>query len=162
MVLPHFDFSSTIWSNTCATYTKPLVKLQARAGRIILRAPRLTPSDQVLRDLKWTSITERWHCHRAVMMYKVAKGLVPRYLSNGFVPLSQSYGDGGPRTRGRDSGNFQVTEGTTNEWARRRLVTHGVFLWNDLPPNIKAANSITSFKTSVHNLAKRSFKFYNI
>ena len=161
LVLPHFDYASTIWSNTCPTYIKSLLQLLARAGRIILRAPKLTPTEQVLRDLKWTSLTDRWHCHRAVMMYKVSKGLVPTYLSDGFVPLSQSYGERGPDTRGRSRGNFQVFEGTNNDWGRRRLVTHGVNLWNDLPPEVKNSKSITCFKSSVRNLSKRSYKFYD-
>ena len=162
MVLPHFDYASTVCSNTCPTYTKTLVQLQARAGRIILKALKLTHSEQVLRDLRWISVTERWHCHRAVMMFRVARGLVPRYLSDGFDLLSRSYGEGGPNTRGRVSGNFKVLEGTTNDWSRRRLVTHGVFLWNDLPCDIKMATTLTRFKSSVRNLAKRSFKFYKL
>ena len=162
LILPHFEYASTIWSNTCPTYTEPLRKLQARAGRVILGVPRDTPSDQVIRDLNWIPMADRWNCQRAVMMYKIMNGMVPRYLSDGFVPLSQSYGEGGPRTRGQASGNLQVMDKTANDWARRRLVTHGVFLWNGLPPNVKNSKSLTSFKSSVKNLAKRSHKFYSL
>ena len=41
IVLPHFDYASTVWSGTCAKYTNPLVSLQVRAGRVILGAKNL-------------------------------------------------------------------------------------------------------------------------
>ena len=58
-------------------------------------------------------------------------------------------------------GISKLFEGTNNVWGRRRLVTHGVYLWNDLPPEVKNSKSITCFKSSVRNLAKRRFKFYD-
>ena len=87
IIQPHFDYLSTIWSNTYAKYIDPLVALQARAGRVILGVSKYTPSDVILRDLKWTPMETRWQSQRAVMMFRVARGQVPGYLSAGFTPL---------------------------------------------------------------------------
>ena len=77
LILPHFDYASTCWSNTATTRTKPLSNLQCRAGRVILGLPKLTSSDTVRHKLGWTSLPERWNSQRAVMMFKVAHGMVP-------------------------------------------------------------------------------------
>lgn len=160
LVLPHFDYASIVWSNTYAKHTESLKSLQARAGRIILGLPRLTPTEEVLRILGWTPVADRWQCQRAVMMYKVATNQVPGYLSRSFTSLAKSYSASGRVTRGATECNFQVSQASKTDWGKRRLVSHGVFLWNGLPAEVKAAKSNQSFKHQVNKLARDGFDFY--
>lgn len=162
IVQPHFDYASTVWSNTCAKYTDPLLSLQGRAGRVILGVPKLTPTEEVVRDLSWTPMKTRWNCQRAVMMFKVARGLVPRYLSDRFTSLAATNSGEGRVTRGQTQGGFRpVSSGT--EWGRRRFASHGPFLWNQLPADVKATQSMTVFKSSIKKLPSRSnFTFYKL
>ena len=156
LILPFFDYASTTWSNTHARYTDPLVSLQGRAARMIVGANR---TEEALGVLKWTSVTERWNSQRAVMMFKVAYGLVPEYLSCGFTKLDECYSEGDRVTRGRAHGNFRPCP-SGNEWGRRRLAHHGVHLWNSLPTVIKVCDTIDQFKSAINGLVKQNFKFY--
>ena len=103
-VLPYFDYANTCWSNTQAKHTDPLVSLQGRAARMIVGMDR---TEGALDALKWTTLTDRWLILRAVMMFKVANGLIPEYLSRGSTKRDEHYSEGGRVTRGMDQGNFR-------------------------------------------------------
>ncbi len=100
---------------------------------------------------------------RAVMMFKVARNLVPSYTSNSFTPLVKSYSTSGVTTRGRSHGNFATTESAPKtDWGKRRLASHGVYLWNGLSTDVKTIEKLFKFKMAVNNLSKSGFTFYNI
>ena len=50
LILPHYHYASSVWSNADLQYTNPLQTLQGRAGRVILGVPKLTPTVDVRRD----------------------------------------------------------------------------------------------------------------
>ena len=159
LVLPYFDYASTVWSN--ANGTGQLSTLQARAARIILGLPKRANGEVALRGLKWIPMTDRWNCQRAVMMFKVANGLVPEYISEAFTPLSDSYAESGRASRGSDSGNFRPCPSIgKTEWGRRRFASHSVFTWNKLPPALKHETKLSRFKSGVKSLAKSGYTFY--
>ena len=98
LILPFFDYASTAWSNTLAKHTDPLVSLHGRAARLIVG---VSHTEEAIGALKWISLTDRWLCHRAVMMFKVAGGLVPdssvvslNWMS---ITLKAEVSPGGPR-----------------------------------------------------------------
>ena len=160
LILPHFDYASTVWSNASAKYIRPLTNLQRRAAKIILGLPRLSSGDEALMRLQWTSMTDRWHCHRAVLMFRVAHKMVPRYISDSCTALSEYYHESGVRTRGCASGNFRAQCSSGTEWGKRRLASHGVYLFNNLPSECKAARTIGAFKRMITSLGRSGFNFY--
>ena len=161
LVLPHFNYASIVWSNTCASYTSPLDILQARAGRLILGLPKLTSKETVLGKLGWSSLSNRWDSQRAVMMFKVAQGLAPEYLTASFTPISADYVEGDVETRGSEAGNFKVKDSAT-ECGRRRFTSHGAFLWNKLSPDLKGAKNVSDFKTRLKHAVRTGEKFYSL
>ena len=161
LVLPYFDYASTVWSN--ANCTESLVRLQASVARIILGLPNRTSREIALRALKWIPMDARWNCQRAVMMFKVSRALVPRYISDTFTSLAASYAASGRASRGVDCGNFHPCPSVgKTEWGRRRSASHGVFLWNNLPPELKKETKLSRFKASVKSLAKSGYSFYHL
>ncbi len=60
IILPHFDYCSQMWSNSTKLVLDPIIKLQKSGGRILIGAPRLTPTKHVFKELKWTDISSRW------------------------------------------------------------------------------------------------------
>ena len=160
LILPHFDYASFVWSNACSKYTEPLCRLQKRAAKIILGLPRLSSGDEALSRLRWTPLSARWQCQRAVMMFRVSRNLVPGYIADRFTPLS-AFGSGdGVRTRGCAQGNFRPACRSRTDWGKRRFASHGVFLWNELPSDCKDCDKIGAFKTQVKSLAATGFNFY--
>ena len=158
IILPHFDYASIAWSNTDAKYTDPLLALQRRAARVILG---VSTSEGILRDLKWIPMDVRWTIQRATMVFKISRNLVPGYMAQRFESLSETYSGSGRITRGRSEGNYQPCVSGTN-WGRRRLASHGVFIWNGLPGSVKALQTIKKFISALKNLAFTDFKFYKL
>jgi len=97
------------------------------------------------------------------MMFKVARNRVPEYMSDEFTPLSEAYSGSGRASRGSSSGNFAPckSEGNT-EWGRRRFVSHGVCLWNQLPNELKIIEKESIFKFRLENLLKGGLEFYKL
>ena len=162
LVLPFFDYASVVWSNTDKSLTDSLVSLQARAGRIILGLPKLTPRDDVIRRMNWIPQRARWQCQRAILMYKVVKKEVPSYILDNFTSFSSTNRPNETervKTRAVVSNDF-IAPPCGREWGRRRFTAHGSHLWNGLPPEVKASKSVSSFKNSVQKIARNGFKFY--
>lgn len=59
IVLPHFEYYSTIYFNCNKKQIATLQKIQNRAMRIILKCNLETPRDFMLNALKWMSISQR-------------------------------------------------------------------------------------------------------
>ena len=157
LVLPHFDYASIVWSNTHAKHLDRLNILQRRASRVIMG---LSSSDEAMSKLKWTPVSVRWSYHRAVMMFKIAHGLAPSYLTDKFKSLGETR-QRGPVTLAQSTKNFEPCTSGTN-WGRRRLTSHGVFLWNNLPGPIKLCAKLENFKFNLKILIRQNFKFYEI
>ena len=61
LVIPHFDYSSTVWSNTSAESLNRLQVLHNNLARIILSADIRTPINEMMEELKWIKLEKRWH-----------------------------------------------------------------------------------------------------
>ncbi len=84
LVLPHFNYCSTIWNDNNKTHIDKLWKLQKfwRAARVI------TSSDYTIR-LSPVFETLQWHPIKNLMS-KVVKNIAPNYLTNMFRKCDNS------------------------------------------------------------------------
>ncbi len=58
MVLRLFDYCDTIYGTTDHLALSKLQRLQNRSAKTILRVPKDTPTQIVLKDLKWLPLTK--------------------------------------------------------------------------------------------------------
>ncbi len=63
VVLPLFDYCDTIYGTTDHLALSKLQRLQNRGAKTILRVPNDTPTQIVLRDLKWLPLIKRITYH---------------------------------------------------------------------------------------------------
>ena len=82
MVLPYFDYCSHIWSNIDAKIKNIIIRLHKRGCKMILKVPKLTPTDDVLKELNWSSLQDRWNKNKMCFMYKVLQNDCPAYLQD--------------------------------------------------------------------------------
>ncbi len=90
MVLPLFDYCDTIYGTTDHLPVSKL-QLQNRGAKIILRVPKDTPTQIVLKDLKWLPLTKCITYLTYILMFKCLNGLAPNYLSRNFKYVNQCY-----------------------------------------------------------------------
>ncbi len=51
---------------------------------MLIGAPRLTPTEHVFKELKWTDISTRWQQQKLCMVFKISKRDAPEYMLNYF------------------------------------------------------------------------------
>ena len=141
LVLPHFDYGSLIWGSADSIHLEPIVRLQKRAARVLLKAPRFSGSQMLFRKLKWLPLLDRIKYHTSVLMFKCINKQVPLYLSNMFHKVGHRYG-----TRSVSNCTLKVPKPRL-EIYRSCFAYRGAVLWNSIPGNIQGAMSVSNFKT---------------
>ena len=70
LVIPHFDYASSVWSNCSATDQAHLQVLHNRLARTILSADIRTPIDDMLSSINWIRLSNRWSNHMLILTFK--------------------------------------------------------------------------------------------
>ena len=150
IVMPHFDYCDVIWGTCGQTELDRVFRLQKRAARVITNSDYLEHSGPLFQDLKWLPLHERIDFHRCVLVYKGLHGLAPKYICN--------------KLRYTSSVSQRCTRATSSlmlfkprpkcELFKRSFVYSGPNSWNNLPCEIRQANSLQSFK---HLVLKHKF-----
>ena len=91
LILPHFDYCSSVWGDCNLTLSDKLQKLQSRAARAITRSNYDTSATFLLNLLNWDDLTTRRLKLKAILMFKTINGLTPAYLQNSFSTRSTQY-----------------------------------------------------------------------
>ena len=88
IVEPHLKYCCSVRGSSGITRTESLQKLQNKAARIVTGSSYDAPSEPLLKDLGWLSVTEMILKETSTMMYKSLNDLATKYLSDKFVRLS--------------------------------------------------------------------------
>ncbi len=149
MVLPYFDYCSHVWSNVNSKTRNKLVRLHKRGCRMLLKVPKMTPTEDVLRQLSWGTLEKRWEKNRACFVYKMLNNEHPDYMTNYFVEVQQCHKYS---TRHAQSRALCLNK-INNECGRRTLQYSGAKLWNSIPSALRQMTSYDSFKRNYHKYA---------
>ena len=145
LILPHFDYCSSVWDELNVTLSDKLQKLQNRAARVITRSSYDTSTSFLLKRLHWDDLSTRRKKLKATLMFKTIKGLSPLYLQNLFSIRSTSYNL-------RDSEiKLDLPKPRTN-YRKRSFGYSGALLWNSLPVNLRKTDSLGRFKREIDRL----------
>ena len=143
-IQPCIDYGITLWGN-CNGYTKNLVsRLQKRAARIVkgeFDYVNIRGTD-LMNDLGWQSIDTRKNYFLSSLMYKAIHGQAPIWLSNNVLMANENHNRS---TRYASNQNVVVPK-PNYEIFRKSFQYQGSMVWNGLPPQLKEANNLNSFK----------------
>ena len=126
IVLPHFDYCSSLWGNFGIVVRDKIQKLQNRAARDSYEVR----SEDILQKLNLPDLQKRRNLQKFILMYKVLNGHTPTYLSDLFVRGNESIGY---KLR-RSELNVRIPQPHT-EYLKRSLSYSycSAILWNSLP-----------------------------
>ena len=85
-VKPHYEYCSTVWSNTSSGNINKITKLQRRACKLIL-SQDYTDIQEALKRLNILSFDQAIFLNKAKLMYKVYNNIAPVYLQELFQIL---------------------------------------------------------------------------
>jgi hypothetical protein len=138
LVMPNFNYCSTVWQNNNQTHLDKLYKLQKRAARIITNSDyTIRSSDTFQKILKKRDL---------FMAFKVINGMLPEYVTQLFHTCENS----GYVLR---SSNLKLSQPKPKtNFLRNSFSYSGAAYWNNIPINLlKTLSESTSLK-SVHHL----------
>ena len=86
IILPRFDYRSLVWDIGNAYSLEKLKKLQNRAARVITGKSYDVRSKDILEELSWQPLMERWgNNNKAIFIFKVTNGEYLENISSLFV-----------------------------------------------------------------------------
>ncbi len=82
--ISHFDYCSLVWDNCCDYLKNRLQKLQNRAARIITGKTYEVSSEDVLKELDWQPLNQRYKNNKLIFMHRIRNEKMPPSISNMF------------------------------------------------------------------------------
>ena len=98
--------------------------------------------NDLVKQLGMQGIETRRNYFTAMLMFKITKEIAPKRLIDLFVYTKDTHEI---PTRSTVNNVFQVPE-PNYEYYRNSLKYQGSILWNSLPPQLKSAPDVSSFK----------------
>lgn len=146
LVMPHFNYCSTIWQNNNQTHLNNLYKLQKRAARIITNSDYTIRSSAIFQKLNWKPLDLILKKRDLFMTFKAIKGMLPEYIADLFHTCENS----GYELRSNNLKLFQPKPKTN--FLKNSFSYRGATCWNNIPPNLlNLLRESTSLKI-VHSL----------
>ena len=146
-VLPVLEYGSVVWGGTFDSDMMKLEKIHINAIRLITGATAKSNINALYKESFYTTIKDRINKFTNIMMYKIRNSLAPDYLMN---CLPQNNRPHQHNLRGRRE---VYAPHTRLEIYKRSFIPRAIGLWNELPPATRNSDSITAFKSSMHNLS---------
>ena len=134
-ILSHFNYASTVWCKASENQFKKLNSLHKRGLRILCSIPNLT-SMQKCSYLGILPLEKQLLFNTAVFMFKINHDEAPKYLDKFFTK---------PDTNNRLQ-NFKLPF-TRIDLYKHSLAFNGPSVWNSLPLQCKACQTLSSFKS---------------
>ena len=140
-IMPIFDYCCTVWCHGTATSLKKIMKIQGRAGRIILNKTFQTRTMDILRELGWMSFNERCKFHTGCLIYKACNNLAPSYIYDMLTFSSnETY-----NLRSAANNDIVIPKHRTN-YGKKTFCYSSAYIWNSIPIDIRSTCSLMHFK----------------
>lgn len=141
IVVPVFDYCDVVWGNADDGLMDKIQRMQHRGARILTSSRAFCRVTPLYQQLGWARIRDRVKYHKATLVYKSLHGLAPSYLSRGFTEVQHGY-----QTRHTASAHTLRAPFPKLATFKRSFVYSGAQLWNSLPPRVRGAESLGTFK----------------
>lgn len=140
LILPHFNYCSSILLSTTSEVMDRLQILQNKAMRIILRCSIYTPLSYMLETLQWMNIKKKITFNALIFVFKVKHNMFPEYLRNAVPTVNQVQ-----PYQLRHGSNFRLDK-YRKAHTQNSIMYKGLKLFNSLPNELKQESRLNIFK----------------
>ena len=151
IIQPNIDYAISVWGYSSSANRGLISRLQHRAARIISGNHDYinVRGVDLMNQMGLQSVEVRRNYYTAILMFKITNELAPSRLNNLFTFSKDTHDI---PTRSSVGSKYQIPE-PNFEFYRNSLKYQGSMLWNALPPHLKSAEDVLSFK----KLYKRTY-----
>lgn len=150
IILPHFDYCSSLLMSTNQQYLTKLQRLQNRAIKIVLRCSKFTRSTSLYEALDCMNVRQRLKFNTAKLIFKIKHGLVPEYISERVKTNGNVHG-----YNLRNNGDFRLPL-YRKSCTQRMLLYEGLKCFNDLPSVLKEESNFKRFTINLKIWCKKT------
>ena len=142
LLRPLLEYASIVWDNCTSREKETIEKIQIEAARLVTGITRSASLDNLYKEIGWMTLENRRRYQKFICIFKIMNGLTPDYLRDIFPMNVHS------RTAYtlRNAHNIDVV-GCRTELFASSFIPSAVFLWNELPEDIKSITSISLFRS---------------
>jgi hypothetical protein len=142
-IQPLIDYCITSWGFAAKKHVNKVQRLQNRAARIITgNFSWETRGIDLVEQLGWQSVVQRRDYFTAVLVFKALNGIAPVYIQDLFTFCH----DINIRSTRNTAGNNLYVPQINKCVFGQSLQYNGARIWNELPDNVKNANTLSAFK----------------
>ena len=131
-----------------------MYKVKYHAGKIVCGAIAHTSHDLVNKETGWVSLSDRRKKHRLKVFYKMTSGEAPVYLCNS-IPVKEP----GHNYNLRNEDQIPHIRGRT-VFYDNTFIPKTIRDWNELPSNVRNADSSESFSNNIGKKVKQPPAWY--
>ena len=146
----YIQWNLSSWTPVYIELLCRLQKVQNNAARVVSGSKKYDHITPVLKDLHWLPIRKRIEFKILLLTFKCMQGCAPLYLRELLVKQANT------RTLRSNTKNLlQIPLTNLKRFGDRAFCAYAPRLWNELPDNIKAADSVQNFKKQLKTLLFR-------
>jgi hypothetical protein len=153
-VTSRLDYANALYLGSPQHIIDKLQSVQNAAARLITGHRKFDHITPILHSLHWLPIYQRIKFKVLLFMYKAKHGLAPSYISDLLTIYSP------PRDLRSANRELFLVPFTRSTFIKESTFSHaGPKMWNELPEDIRRAQSLTTFKTKLKTyLFKQHFE----
>ena len=140
-ILPLFDYADIIYDNCTQTQAESLEELHLDALRTIIGTVRGTSHELIYIESGFIPLKERRKRHKLLLYFKFVNNRLPNHINTKFPALIT---DHNPHHLRRPLDRY--IPGSNTELYKNSFFLSTTSLWNELPEDIQATNSLSFFK----------------
>ena len=145
---PYLDYCLTVWGSSQMINIEPLQRLQNRAARSVTHNYSYDIHGiDIVRNLKWMNIKERYQYLLGTLMYKCVNKTAPSYLVDRFQTIQDVHT---LNTRSAINNKLYLPHPNLSLY-KKSISYNGAMLWNNIPDNITSSGSVDCFKLYFKN-----------
>jgi hypothetical protein len=152
IIAPHFDYCSTILMMSNDEDHRRMQRLQNRAMRIILKARKRTPIDELLSRLKWLSVKQKLVMNALLTVFKMKNEMLPQYHCHNIITARDIHGR---NLRNADDYRLPVYRLTASQ---EHISYKGLKFFNGLPNETKQETNFKIFKGKCEEFVREKIK----
>ncbi|XP_058863070.1 uncharacterized protein LOC131705044 [Acipenser ruthenus] len=141
LVLSRLDYCNSLLAGLPASATRLLQLIQNSAARLVFSLPRFAHDTPLLRSLHWLPITARIQFKTLVLAYRCLDQTAPSYLQTLISPYTPTRPLRSACTR-----RLALPPLRSPASRARSFSTLAPQWWNDLPTDVRTAQSLTTFR----------------